>query len=56
MVCSTCGSPDVFLDAEDEPYPIWDVNSQSWTQNGTDDMQGCCNVCEGCVELIEKPI
>jgi hypothetical protein len=50
MVCSQCGSEDVFADS----YAQWDVESQSWEIAQTFDKGAYCNKCDGETRIEEQ--
>jgi hypothetical protein len=50
MVCKTCGSEDVRLDA----WAKWDAASQRWVLGQTFDYAHC-NRCDGECSILEKP-
>jgi hypothetical protein len=52
MVCSHCGSEDVFTDA----YARWDVKSQAWEIAQTFDKGAYCNHCDGETRIEERPL
>jgi hypothetical protein len=52
MVCSQCGSEDVFADA----YAAWDADAQAWEVTQTFEKGGYCNKCDGETRIEEQPI
>lgn len=51
VVCETCGSAEVLLDA----WAEWDVEQQDWTLHDTL-TQGFCCACDGECHLIEREV
>lgn len=51
MVCSTCGSEDVYADA----YAEWDVANQCWKVANTFDKGAHCGACDGETRIDEVP-
>jgi hypothetical protein len=52
MVCSQCGSEDVFADA----YAGWNVGSQAWEIVETFAKGAYCNKCEGETRIKDRSI
>jgi hypothetical protein len=52
VVCTKCGSDDVFADA----YAAWDVTTQAWVLTQTFDKGAFCDKCDGETTLEFKPI
>jgi hypothetical protein len=48
MVCVTCGSEDVVVDA----WAAWDADKQQWKLAGTLDYTHCCQIASNCDPLF----
>ena len=51
MICETCGSDDVRVDA----WAEWGVEAQKWVLAETYEYSHC-NVCEGECNIVEKAL